>query len=123
MYKILIDKEVNYVMFENNKNSENKMCLTQLLKETAKESGVKFEVVKAVYSAMIKVLVQNLVKGFRIGLTGFGSFYLQKHKGHPIQFNDTKSSIDDYVVVKFTASGSMKKKIDNLVKREDEKLL
>lgn len=117
MDKILIDKEVNYIMSGDNKNLENKTCLTQLLQSVSKESNVELSVVKVVYKSMIKNITKELLTGHKVGLTGFGSFYLQKHKGHPVQFDNKKSFIDDYNVVKFTASGPVKKMVNDFAKK------
>lgn len=95
-----------------NIDKNDKICLTQLLKETSHESGVKLNVVRSVYNSLVSVLLQNLENGNRINMTGFGSFYVQKHKGHPVQFNKKKSSISDYNVVKFSVAGSVKRKFN-----------
>lgn len=91
------------------KINENKLCLTDLLKAVSHKSGVSLSVVRSVYDSMVDITVENLIEGRRVGMTGFGSFYIQDHKGHPVQFNNTKKSIDDYKVVKFVASGLVKK--------------
>lgn len=44
------------------------------------------------------------MEGKTLCLTGFGKFYLQRHKGHPVRYTDTEKPVEDYLVYKFSAS-------------------
>ncbi|MDL5199565.1 hypothetical protein [Streptomyces sp. ALI-76-A] len=48
-------------------------------------------------------------------LTSFGRFYRQDHKGHKVRFG--KSDVDNYVVLKFSASSSFNRRLGG---NEDE---
>lgn len=88
------------------------MYLTELLQIVSNESEIDIDTTRKVYEAFIDALVDKLMDGYRIGLTGFGTFYLQRHKGHPVQFDDKKTAIDDYNVMKFSASGLIKRRLN-----------
>ena len=70
------------------------------------DEGVKLSQadVRTVYDALVSKIKEIVVSGQDLSLTGFGSFTLKKHKGHPVQFEANEDSVDDYVVLKFTAS-------------------
>lgn len=69
--------------------------------------------VSNIYNAIIDEIVDTLcVQDCRLLLTGFGSFYVNRHKGHPVQFGDNKkSAISDYRVIKFSASNLLSSKL------------
>ena len=62
-------------------------------------------IANAVYSAMIDRIFCEVAQGNQIVLQGFGSFYLNEHKGHPVQFKaDDNPVLSDYLVLKFSAT-------------------
>lgn len=62
-----------------------------------------------VYEAMTAELLDLVSKGYRVSLTGFGSFYAPMHKGHPVQFGSKRDTVKDYRVFKFSASNVLNK--------------
>lgn len=67
--------------------------------------------VSEVYDAMIAEVEHVVRSGCRLSLTGFGSFYAQMHKGHPVQFGDQIKKVADYPVFKFSASNVLNKRL------------
>lgn len=74
-------------------------------------TGLSIRLVSEVYEAILDEL-RDLVRDRRtVVLTGFGRFYLQEHKGHKVRFG--KSAVKDYAVLKFSASRSMNRALDD----------
>jgi nucleoid DNA-binding protein len=82
---------------------KNKVSKKQFLADVATRVGLPVETVTSVYDGMLEETHDIVDSGKSLSLTGFGSFYLQKHKGHPVQF-DKHDKVPDYLVFKFSAS-------------------
>lgn len=95
----------------------DKMNKRQFLRKVAAENGMTIADTTRAYNAIIKGIQDTVNQGTVVSLTGFGTFYLQKHKGHPVQFEDTENQVNDYVVFKFSASDVLNKKFRQLYKR------
>lgn len=80
------------------------------LEKVAERSGVPDDVVSAVYHTMISEIEDIMRSNEKLCLTGFGTFSLQRHKGHPVQFETEEPVVSDYVVFKFSASNVMNRK-------------
>lgn len=65
--------------------------------------GVSKKLVMTIYDALIAEIYKSVAEGKVVSLTGFGSFYLTKHKGHPVRC-DKGLSVSDYVLFKFSTS-------------------
>ena len=89
--------------------TRNKISKKKFLTSVALRSGMSVNDITKAYDAIIAGIYDELSKGNTISLTGFGSFYLQKHKGHPVQF-EGKLAIPDYIVMKFSASDVLNKR-------------
>lgn len=85
------------------------MSKKNFLAAVARDSNISVENVTKAYDAIVDGIHDQLAAGNRVSLTGFGSFYLQKHKGHPVQF-DGRAVIQDYIVMKFSASDALNKR-------------
>lgn len=79
------------------------------------EEGVNIDhltyTVDEVFKACMDELIDLICAGHRVAFTGFGSFYAQLHKGHPVQFGGKKDAVRDYRVVKFASSNVLNKKV------------
>lgn len=82
----------------------DKMNKNEFLSRIAKRNNLTLNDVKTVYDAIINELKIVVCSGQDLSLTGFGTFSLKKHKGHPVQFEAKSDVVNDYVVLKFTAS-------------------
>lgn len=87
----------------------NKVNKNEFLERISKKNNIPLADVKRVYNAIIDEFKVVMCSGSELSLTGFGTFSMKKHRGHPVQF-DSKA-IDDYMVLKFTASDVLMTKI------------
>lgn len=88
-----------------------------VLSNVAEKTGIPPGDVRTVYDALVDEIIGQAVDGSTVVLNGFGTFYVQSHKGHPIRFESfqCKGTISDYLVFKFSASHSMNDKLRKLV--------
>lgn len=87
-----------------------KMNRTDFIAYLAMQNDLSHEdAEKLIYDAFVKGVITALEDGNYIALAGFGNFYVQEHKGHPVQFTDDKSEIENYYVLKFSAGQKVKK--------------
>lgn len=94
----------------------NRVNRSEILANVAERTGFALPDVKAVYEAFLDEVIDQSVGGNTVVLNGFGTFYVQSHKGHPIRFESFrhKGAIEDYLVFKFSASHSMNDKLRKL---------
>ena len=86
---------------------KDKINKSELLAYIAKQNGITHKQARSVFDSIIDYIRENICEGKDVSLTGFGTFSLQKHKGHPVQFASDTNAVKDYVVVKFTASDAL----------------
>lgn len=94
--------------------TKNKVSKNQFLAEVAHNNDMSLEEVTTAYNAIVDGIHDVVASGRTLSLTGFGSFYLQRHKGHPVQF-EGRANVGDYVIFKFSASDVLNKRF----RRED----
>lgn len=85
-----------------------KVSRTEFIKNVSTRSGFSEEDTIKFYDAFIKEIEETMRQGKSLTLTGFGNFFIAKHKGHPVQFS--KEEVKDYVVFKFSCSNVLNKK-------------
>lgn len=88
----------------------NKMAF---LRRIAIRSHQSYETVSLVYDAFIEELILAAKQNVKVSLTRLGLFYVQHHKGHPVQFGENPGSVADYDVVKFSASNVLNRRVRN----------
>lgn len=81
------------------------------ISRVAIRTGLSIRLVSEVYEAILDELRDLVRDRHTVVLTGFGRFYLQEHKGHKVRFG--KSAVKDYAVLKFSASRSMNRALDD----------
>lgn len=69
----------------------------------------RVNLVHQVLDATLDTIVKDVKDGKRVSLTGFGSFYSQIHRGHPVQFGTKTERVPDYPVFKFAVSNVLNK--------------
>lgn len=62
------------------------------------------------YETFIETLVDEVLKGNKVVLPGFGSFFLRTHKSHKIFMSHKETDIGEYLVFKFQPSPTFCKK-------------
>lgn len=88
---------------------KGKMSKKEFLRKVAKDNDMTVSGLTAAYDAIIDGIKDVVSNGQSLSLTGFGVFYLHKHKGHPVQF-EGREDVPDYVVFKFSASDVLNRK-------------
>lgn len=76
--------------------------------------------ISLIYKHFIDELFSITTSGDILSLTGLGVFYSHKHKGHPVQFSK-KAYIDDYYVLKFSASQAANRRLQKKIKSHRKK--
>lgn len=89
--------------------TKNKISKNQFLADVARNNDMSLEDITDAYNAIVNGIHDAVASGRTLSLTGFGSFYLQRHKGHPVQF-EGRSNVEDYVIFKFSASDVLNKR-------------
>lgn len=82
----------------------------EFISRVATRSGLSIRVVSKAYEALFGELTDAASRGETVVLTSFGRFYRQDHKGHKVRFG--KNDVDDYSVLKFSASRSINRRLD-----------
>ena len=82
----------------------------EFIAKVAGRSGQPIRIVSEVYESLIGELTDSVRRGETVMLTGFGRFCRQVHKGHKVRFG--KKDVDDYPVLKFSASRSINRRLD-----------
>lgn len=98
---------------ENAERGEGRVSKREFVSRVARRAGVPVRVASSVYEAGIEELLSIIADGDRLTLSGFGKFYPQEHKGHRVRFADDNGTdeIDDYAVLKFSATRAVNKQI------------
>lgn len=75
------------------------------IRQMALEAHLPKLVAERAYDAFMKTLLDNVRAGKQVNLTGFGKFYWQRHRGHPVRFGEPgQGLVEDYTVLKFSAT-------------------
>lgn len=97
-------------------DNDTRMTKKEFLAAVSKRAGVTGKVTQDVYAAMVDELLDTVSGGRDLLLTGFGRFYARTHAGHSVQFaagaNGELAVIDDYRVLKFSASREVNRSLD-----------
>ena len=85
----------------------------EFIARVAARGGWSVTTVSSLYEALFSELTDAVAQGEVVMLTNVGRFYRQDHKGHKVRFG--KQDIDDYPVMKFSASPSLNRQLDSPV--------
>lgn len=66
------------------------------------------------YEAYETELVGAVAEGGRVSFTGFGSYCMKSHKGHPVQFGSGESRVEDYQVFRFVPSNVLNRRLRHM---------
>lgn len=104
-------------MTDSMERVEGRVNRREYVSRLARRAGVPVRVASAVYDAAVEELLEIVSSGDSLTLTGFGKFYPQEHKGHRVRiagsdgFGEGFSDIDDYAVLKFSATRAVNRRI------------
>lgn len=90
---------------------KRKVNKNEFLEMIAEQNNMPLTDVRTIYDAIVDGVKTVVCNGQDLSLTGFGTFTLKKHKGHPVQFEAKSDTVQDYVVLKFAASDVLMTKI------------
>ena len=88
-----------------------KVNKNEFLKHAAVRANMSVAEMKGAFRALMDEAVAVLCSGKDLSLTGFGTFGLKTHKGHPVRFNAGDGKVRDYVVMKFVPSDVLMSRI------------
>ena len=98
---------------------ENKISKLQFIRQIRNKKGCSAREASEIYDIFMSILTEEILKGNSVSLLNFGVFSLKIHKGHPVQFAETRSLKDDYLTLKFSPSNTFVNKLRN----SDSKLI
>lgn len=99
-------------------NEQPRVSKRDFISRVAARTDLPIRLVSTVYEGLLDELRDLVRARSTVVLTGFGRFYLQEHKGHKVRFG--KSAVNDYSVLKFSASRSMNRELDQGLDSPDE---
>lgn len=97
-----------------NANKQKKINKEMFIAAVAERTGLTQATVSTVFDAYQEEIIDRVTNNEEVSITGFGRFYLQRHKGHPVQFSIMNETVHDYVVFKFSASNVLNNKLRTL---------
>lgn len=80
----------------------------------AEKTGMTNAAVSKVVDAYHDEIIDRVSNNEEVSMTGFGRFYVQRHKGHPVQFSPSHEKVQDYVVFKFSASNVLNNRLRDI---------
>ncbi len=89
---------------------QRRISKREFIARVSAHSGWPIKTVSSIYEGIFSELTEAVSQGETVVLTRFGRFYRQAHKGHKVRFG--KQDIDDYSVLKFSASPSVNRHLD-----------
>lgn len=93
---------------------QKKINKEMFIAAVAARTGLTQATVTKVFDACRDEIIDRVSNHEEVAITGFGRFYLQRHKGHPVQFSRISEAVHDYVVFKFSASNVLNNKLRRL---------
>lgn len=91
-------------------NEVKKITKRPFIASLCTKKGYDVKEASEIYELFMDTLIEEILDGNEVTLTGFGNFILKYHKGHKIQFSQ-KTAIDDYLTLKFTASNILNNRL------------
>lgn len=91
-------------------DKENRVTRQQFLTQVAKKNGVTVESLTNAYNMLFDGIFDIVKENKSLCLTGFGVFYLQKHKGHKMQFGVACDG-NDYYCFKFSSANTLNQRL------------
>ena len=93
---------------------QKKVNREMLIASVAARTGMTQAAISTVFDAYQEEIIDRVTNNEEVSITGFGRFYIQRHKGHPVQFSNVSETVHDYVVFKFSASNVLNNKLRTL---------
>lgn len=91
---------------------ENKINKSDLVDIISEKENMSKKQVKNVIDIFLSLIEDNLHERNSVTLSGFGTFKIDMHEGHPVQFKSGKKMfIEAYPVLKFNVSKILKDRL------------
>ncbi|MGC4939379.1 HU family DNA-binding protein [Kribbella sp. DT2] len=97
-------------MTMNMSDQRQRISKREFISRVAARSGWPIKTVNSVYEGILDELMDAVSHDETVALTGFGRFYRQTHRGHKVHFG--QSEVDDYAVLKFSASRIVNRQLE-----------
>lgn len=91
--------------------TSNKVNKEEFIVLAAKKCDMSIADMTKAFDMFQEVIEEQAAAGKVISLTGLGKFYVQRHKGHPVQFGVPQDKVSNYVVFKYSASNVFNEKL------------
>lgn len=102
----------------NNKMKNKRVNRRTFIQTVAEKSGKDEAEIEEIYDCMEETAKEIVSSGHELFLIGFGSFFLARHKGHPVRYGADNAEFDDYIVFKFSPSNVFVKALREKDKNE-----
>ncbi len=93
--------------------NNKKITKRQFISKISKKGKCKYREAAEIYKLFLDTLTEEILAGNQVILSGFGVFELKPHRGHEVRFSE-KTNCDEYYVLGFSASKSLKAAINNI---------
>lgn len=88
-----------------------KMNKQEFIARIAREQDISLKQARYAYDIVVRGIEDVVRDGYRLSLMGFGSFFMQTHKGHPVHVEETTKEVADYKLFRFKASHALSQRI------------
>lgn len=88
-------------------DGERRMSRKNLVAYMAAKYDISEDDAQSAYRMTTEAIRDLVASGARLSLSGFGVFYLQTHRGHPVRFQAAGERTGSYLVFKFSASNTL----------------
>ena len=87
-----------------------KVTKKPFIAKIAAKKGCDIKEATEIYQLFINTLIEEILTGNEVVLTGFGSFSAKIHRGHEVIFGGNKH-MDDYITLKFKVAHTFKERL------------
>ena len=95
--------------FPSTRDGECRMNRKNLVTYMATKYNISEDDAQSAYRMTMDAIRDLVAGGVKLSLSGFGVFYLQTHRGHPVRFQAAGDRTESYLVFKFSASNTLNK--------------
>lgn len=103
------------------KDAVEKINKKDFVKTISQKNNISYKAAEFCYDIIIKGIINEVSKNHKLMLSGFGTFYLQNHRGHFVPSDDLKNKkCTNCLTFKFSASKTLNKQIRAEIETENE---
>lgn len=99
-------------MTKSKENMPGKLNREDIITMAARKAGTTIEDMTEYMEAIESSIREAALAGKTVSLMRFGTFYVQRHGGHPVQFTGGKGDkVSSYLVYKFSAAAAFNEEL------------